>query len=49
MAVTFTNNWKNILDALEGVLEDEFKGALPVYKGNTVPTVSYTHLRAHET
>ena len=37
MAVTFTNNWKNILDALEGVLEDEFKGALPVYKGNTVP------------
>jgi len=37
MAVTFTNNWKNILDALEGVLEDEFKGALPVYKGNTIP------------
>ena len=37
MAVTFTNNWKNILDALEGILEDEFKGALPVYKGDTVP------------
>ena len=37
MAVTFTNNWKNILDKLESVLEDEFKGALPVYKGNTVP------------
>ena len=37
MAVTFTNNWKNILDALEGVLEDEFKGALPVYKGNSIP------------
>ena len=37
MAVTFTNNWKNILDALEKVLEDEFKGALPVYKGNSVP------------
>ena len=37
MAVTFTNNWKNILDALEKVLEDEFKGALPVYKGNTIP------------
>ena len=35
--VTFTNNWKNILDALEKVLEDEFKGALPVYKGNTIP------------
>ena len=38
MAVSFTNNWKNILDALEKVLEDEFKGALPVYKGNVVPT-----------
>ena len=37
MAVTFTNTFKNVLDALEGILEDEFKGALPVYKGNTVP------------
>ena len=36
--VTFTNNWKNILDALESILESEFKGALPVYKGNTIPT-----------
>ena len=37
MAVTFTNNWKNILDKLESILETEFKGALPVYKGDTVP------------
>ena len=37
MAVTFTNNFKNILDKLESILETEFKGALPVYKGNTVP------------
>ena len=37
MPVTFTNNWKNILDKLESVLEAEFKGAVPVYKGNTVP------------
>jgi len=37
MAITFTNTFKNVLDALEGILEDEFKGALPVYKGNTVP------------
>ena len=36
MAVTFTNNFKNILDKLESILETEFKGALPVYKGNTV-------------
>ena len=38
MAVTFTNNWKNILDKLESILESEFKGALPVYKGNSIPT-----------
>ena len=35
--VVLPNNWKNILDKLESVLETEFKGALPVYKGNTVP------------
>ena len=37
MAVTFTNNWKNILDKLESIFETEFKGALPVYKGNDIP------------
>ena len=37
MAVNFTNNWKNILDKLESVLETEFKGALPVYKGKDIP------------
>ena len=37
MAVTFTNNWKNILDKLESIIESEFKGALPVYKGNSIP------------
>jgi len=37
MAVTFTNNWKNILDKLESILETEFKGALLVYKGNSIP------------
>jgi len=37
MAVNFTNNWKNILDKLESILETEFKGALPVYKGKEVP------------
>ena len=35
--VNFTNNWKNILDRLEFILESEFKGALPVYKGKDVP------------
>lgn len=33
MAVSFTNNWKNILDKLRNVLRSEFKGALPIYIG----------------
>tara|TARA_B100000519_G_C14217726_1_gene425882 strand:+ start:1044 stop:1490 length:447 start_codon:yes stop_codon:yes gene_type:complete len=37
MAVNFTNNFKNILDSLEAIIESEFKGALPVYKGNVIP------------
>ena len=37
MAVSFTNNWKNILDKLESILRTEFKGALPVYTGNKAP------------
>ena len=34
MAISFTNNWKNILDQLQNILRAEFKGALPVYIGN---------------
>ena len=37
MAVTFSNNRKNILEKLESTLEAEFKGALPVYKGSSIP------------
>ena len=37
MAVSFSNNLKLILDKLESLLETEFKGALPVYKGNSIP------------
>ena len=33
MAVSFTNNWKNILDKLRSILRTEFKGALPIYIG----------------
>ena len=33
MPVTFTNNWKNILDKLRSILRTEFKGALPVNIG----------------
>ena len=34
MAVTFTNNFKNILDKLRNILRTEFKNALPVYIGH---------------
>ena len=40
MAVSFTNNRKNILDKLENTLRTEFKGALPVYTGNKAPAGS---------
>ena len=33
MAVTFTNNWKNILDKLRNVLRTEYGGTLPIYIG----------------
>ena len=34
MAITFVNNWKNILDKLRSVLRTEFKNSIPVYIGN---------------
>ena len=34
MAVTFTNNWKNILDKLRNVLRAEYGNTLAVYIGN---------------
>lgn len=34
MAITFVNNWKNILDKLRSVLRTEFKKTVPVYIGN---------------
>ena len=37
MAISFTNNWKNIIDKLEHTLRTEFKGALPIYRGNKAP------------
>ena len=40
MAVTFTNIWKNILDKLESTLRAEFKGALPVYRGDKTTTAT---------
>ena len=48
MAVSFTKNWKNILDKLENTLRTEFKGALPVYRGNKAPAGS-TYLQLNPT
>ena len=33
MAITFTNNWKNIADKLQSKFRSEFGGALSVYVG----------------
>ena len=48
MAVSFTNNWKNILDKLENTLRTEFKGALPIYRGNRAPAGT-TYLQLNPT
>ena len=45
MAVTFTNNFKNILDKLRNVLRVEFKGTLPVYIGHEQKEVATQYLR----
>ena len=45
MAVTFTNNFKNILDKLREILRTEFKGALPVYIGHESAQASSQFLR----
>ena len=45
MAITFTNNWKNILDKLTSVLRTEFKNALPVYVGETNEKAGSQYLR----
>tara|TARA_R110002110_G_scaffold144156_1_gene333220 strand:- start:914 stop:1351 length:438 start_codon:yes stop_codon:yes gene_type:complete len=45
MAVTFTNNFKNILDKLKDTIRDEFKGALPVYIGHDTNQAGAQFLR----
>ena len=45
MAVTFTNNWKNILDKLQSVLRTEFKNALHVYVGELNEKAGSQYLR----
>ena len=45
MAVTFTNNFKNILDKLRNILRTEFKGAVPVYIGHESVQASSQFIR----
>ncbi len=45
MAVSFTNNFKNILDQLRKVLRTEFKGTLPIYIGHDTKEVATQYLR----
>ena len=45
MAVTFTNNWKNILDKLQSVLRTEFKNTLPAYVGEVNEKAGSQYLR----
>ena len=45
MAITFVNNWKNILDKLRRVLRTEFKKSIPVYIGNEDVRASSQYIR----
>ena len=45
MAVSFTNNFKNILDKLRNVLRTEFKSTLPIYIGHETKEVATQYLR----
>ena len=36
MAISFTNNWKNILDKLQSVLRTEFGSTLKIYRGKVI-------------
>ena len=45
MPITFTNNFKNILDKLRNVLRAEFKGTLPIYIGHETKEVATQYLR----
>ncbi len=45
MAITFTNNFKNILDKLQSVLRTEFKNTLPVYVGKVNEKAGSQYLR----
>ena len=45
MPVSFTNNWKNILDKLRSVLRAEYGNTLPVYIGDEDNVVGSQYIR----
>jgi len=45
MAINFTNNFKNILDKLRGILRDEYKGSMPIYIGAEDQNVGTQYMR----
>ena len=45
MAVSFTNNWKNILDKLRSVLRTEYGNSLPVFIGDEDSASSSQYIR----
>ena len=45
MAVTFTNNWKNILDKVRSTLRTEFGGTAPVFIGRADDSAGTQYFR----
>ena len=45
MAVSFTNNWKNILDKLRSVLRSEYGNTLPEFVGDEDAAASSQYIR----
>ena len=45
MPVTFTNNWKNILDKLKSTLRSEFGGSAPVFVGRADDSAGTQYFR----
>ena len=45
MAVSFTNNWKNILDKLRNILRTEYGNTLPIFVGDEDSAASSQYIR----
>ena len=45
MPISFTNNWKNILDKLRSILRTEYRNSLPVFIGDEDSAASSQYIR----